>query len=113
MLLPAVSTSEYKFVLAIAPFMVSPDNQPFRFCMYGHKRKNWDFCWTELGTEKAVQGLTATCRVRGIEVYTCPVDVLNRASRRPATRVAGLTPRQSEQHFVANTLHSVLRAIGP
>lgn len=73
-------------------------------------RKNWNFCWTELGAKHVgiVQSLIVTCRLHGIDVYTYLVDVLQRISEHPASRVAELTPRLWKQHFAANPLRSAL-----
>jgi hypothetical protein len=50
--------------------------------------------------------LIVTCRLHGIDPYTYLVDVLQRISAHPASRVAELTPRQWKQHFAANPLRS-------
>jgi len=73
-------------------------------------RKNWNFCWTELGAKHVgiVQSLIVTCRLHGIDVYTYLVDVLQRISEHPASRVAELTPRLWKRHFAANPLRSAL-----
>jgi hypothetical protein len=73
-------------------------------------RKNWNFCWTELGAEHVgiVQSLIVTCRLHDIDPYTYLIDVLQRISDHPAMRVAELTPRLWKQHFSANPLHSDL-----
>ena len=73
-------------------------------------RKNWLFCWTEVGAQHAgvVQSLIATCRVHGIDPYTYFVDVLQRVGQHPASRVAELTPRLWKQHFAAQPLRSDL-----
>lgn len=73
-------------------------------------KKNWLFCWTEVGAEHAgiVQSLIATCRLHGIDPYTYLVDVLQRVGEHPASRVAELTPRLWKQHFAANPLRSDL-----
>jgi len=73
-------------------------------------RKNWLFCWTEVGAEHAgiVQSLIVTCRLHGIDPYTYLVDVLQRVGEHPASRVAELTPRLWKQHFAANPLRSDL-----
>ncbi len=67
-------------------------------------RKNWNFCWTELGAKHVgvIQSLIVTCRLHGIEPYTHPVDVLRRVAEHPASRVAELTPRLWKQHFAAS-----------
>ena len=73
-------------------------------------KKNWMFCWTEVGAQHAgiVQSLIATCRLHDIDPYTYLVDVLQRVGQHPAARVAELTPRLCKQHFAANPLHSDL-----
>lgn len=74
-------------------------------------RKNWNFCWTELGAKHVgiVQSLIVTCRLHGIDVYTYLVDVLQRVAEHPASRVAELTPRLWKQHFAANPLKSEIQ----
>jgi transposase len=76
-------------------------------------RKNWLFCWTEVGAEHAgiVQSLIATCRLHGIDPYTYLVDVLQRVGEHPASRVAELTPRLWKQHFAASPLRSDLNRL--
>ena len=76
-------------------------------------RKNWNFCWTELGAKHVgiVQSLIVTCRLHGIDPYTYLVDVLQRVGQHPASRVAELTPRLWKQHFAANPLRSVAQII--
>jgi transposase len=71
-------------------------------------RKAWLFCWTELGAKHVgiIQSLIVTCRLHGIDPYTYLVDVLQRISEHPVSRVAELTPRQWKQHFAANPLRS-------
>jgi transposase len=71
-------------------------------------RKNWNFCWTELGAKHVgmIQSLIVTCRLHGIDPYTYLVDVLQRISEHPASRVAELTPRLWKQHFAGNPLRS-------
>ena len=73
-------------------------------------RRNWLFCWTEVGAEHAgiVQSLIATCRLHDIDPYTYLVDVLQRVGEHPASRVAELTPRLWKQHFSATPLRSDL-----
>ena len=71
-------------------------------------RKSWLFCWTELGAKHVgiIQSLIVTCRLHGIDPYTYLVDVLQRISEHPASRVVELTPRLWKQHFAANPLRS-------
>ena len=76
-------------------------------------RKNWNFCWTELGAKHVgiVQSLIVTCRLHGIDPSTYLVDVLQRVAQHPASRVVELTPRQWKQRFAENPLRSDLHAI--
>jgi transposase len=71
-------------------------------------RKSWLFCWTELGAKHVgiIQSLIVTCRLHGVDPYTYLVDVLQRISEHPASRVAELTPRLWKQYFAANPLRS-------
>ena len=73
-------------------------------------RKSWLFCWTELGAKHVgiIQSLIVTCRLHGVDSYTYLVDVLQRVSEHPGSRVAELTPRLWKQHFAANPLRSDL-----
>lgn len=76
-------------------------------------RRNWLFCWTELGARQVgiVQSLLVTCRLHGIDPYTYLVDVLQRVGRHPQSRVAELTPRLWKQRFVDNPLRSDLHGV--
>ena len=76
-------------------------------------RRNWLFCWTELGARHVgiVQSLIVTCRLHGIDPYDYLVDVLQRVAQHPAARVAELTPRLWKQHFAAHPLRSVLHRL--
>ncbi len=71
-------------------------------------RKNWLFCWTEVGAECVgiVQSLLATCRLQGIDPYTYLVDVLQRVDDHPVADVATLTPRLWKKHFAGDPLRS-------
>jgi transposase len=75
-------------------------------------RKSWLFCWTELGAKHVgvIQSLIVTCRLHGIDPYTYLVDVLQRVSLHPASRVAELTPRLWKQYFADKPLRSDLHA---
>ncbi|EPJ45293.1 MAG: transposase [Osedax symbiont Rs1] len=61
-------------------------------------RKNYLFCWTELGAEYlgVLQSLLVTCRLQGINPYTYVVDVLQRVSLHPASKMVFLQ-RQTQQ----------------
>lgn len=76
-------------------------------------RKNWNFCWTELGAKHVgiMQSLIVTCRLHGIDVYTYLVDVLQRVGQHPASRVAELTPRLWKLHFAAHPMRSALHTL--
>lgn len=73
-------------------------------------RKNWMFCWTELGARHVgiVQSLLVTCRLHDIDPYDYLVDVLQRVGQHPASQVEQLTPRVWKTLFAANPLRSDL-----
>jgi transposase len=76
-------------------------------------RKNWLFCWTELGAEIVgkIQSLLVTCKLHGINPYTYLVDVLQRIDSHPVSDVDLLTPRLWKQHFAHAPLRSDVEAI--
>jgi len=71
-------------------------------------RKNWMFCWTEIGAQYVgvFQSLLRTCRLQGVDPYTYLVDVLQRVEIHPASDVAALTPRLWKERFTADPLRS-------
>jgi len=73
-------------------------------------RKNWIFCWTEVGAEKVgqIQSLLATCVLHNIDPYTYLVDVLQRIDTHPQSRLTELTPRLWKQHFADKPLRSLI-----
>jgi len=73
-------------------------------------RKNWLFCWTELGAERVgqIQSLVSTCVLHGVDPYTYLVDVLQRIDSHPFSAVEQLTPRLWKQHFADAPLRSLL-----
>jgi transposase len=73
-------------------------------------RKNWMFCWTEIGAQYVgiFQSLLRTCRLQGVDPYTYLVDVLQRVETHPASDVATLTPRLWKEHFATNPLRSAI-----
>jgi transposase len=77
-------------------------------------RKNWLFCWTELGAERVgqIQSLITTCGLHGVDPYTYLVDVLQRIDTHPFSAVEQLTPRLWKQHFADNPLRSLLDTAG-
>jgi len=79
-------------------------------------RKNWLFCWTEIGARYVgiLQSLLATCRLQGVDPYTYLVDVLQRIASHPDKQIAELTPRLWKEHFSQNPLRSDIdRPRGP
>lgn len=73
-------------------------------------RKNWLFCWTELGAEHVgiIQSLIVTCKLHDINPYDFLVDVLLRINTHPAKNVATLTPRLWKKNFADHPLRSDL-----
>lgn len=73
-------------------------------------RRNWLFCWTELGAKFVgiVQSLIVTCNIHEIDPHTYLVDVLQRVGQHPAALVQQLTSRLWKQHFAAAPLRSRL-----
>lgn len=78
-------------------------------------RRNWLFCWTEVGAEKVgiIQSLISSCRLQGIDPYAYLVDVLQRVSIHPASRVVELTPRVWKEKFSAHPMVSDLERKTP
>ena len=77
-------------------------------------RRNWLFCWTELGAEHVgvIQSLISTCRLHGVDPYTYLVDVLQRVGEHRASEVIELTPRVWKERFGHAPLGSVLTGSG-
>jgi transposase len=73
-------------------------------------RKNWLFCWTEVGAHQVgiIQSLLASCRLQEVDPYVYLVDVLQRVDTHPAFDVHLLTPRLWKQHFASHPLRSDL-----
>jgi transposase len=73
-------------------------------------RKNFMFCWTELGTKHIgiAQSLLVTCRLHDVDPYDYLVDVLQRIGQHPASKVEQLTPRVWKTLLAANPLRSDL-----
>ena len=74
-------------------------------------RKNWMFCWTELGAEHVglIQSLISTCKLHRIHPYIYLTDVLQRISQHPASRAEELTPRVWKTIFADNPMRSPLQ----
>lgn len=73
-------------------------------------RKNWLFCWTEIGARYVgiFQSLISTCRLHQIHPYDYLVDVLQRIDTHPAKDVRLLTPRLWKEHFAAEPIRSAI-----
>ena len=73
-------------------------------------RKNWLFCWTEVGAKYVgiLQSVLVTCRLHRVHPYDYLVDVLQRIDRHPASQVHLLTPRLWKEHFAADPLQAPL-----
>jgi transposase len=73
-------------------------------------RKNWLFCWTEVGARQVgiLYSVLASCRLQGVDPYVYLVEVLPRVDTHPALEVHLLTPRLWKQHFAAHPLRSDL-----
>jgi len=73
-------------------------------------RKNWLFCWTEVGAKYVgiVQSLLVTCRLHQVQPYEYLVDVLQRIDTHPASQARLLTPRLWKEHFAGNPMRSPL-----
>jgi transposase len=73
-------------------------------------RKNWLFCWTEMGAERVgiIQSLLVTCKLHNIDFYTYLVDVLQRISVHPARQVNELTLRRWKAKFADKSMKSDL-----
>ncbi len=78
-------------------------------------RKNWLFAWTELGAEHIgiIQSLLVTCRLHDINPYVYLVDVLQRISQHPASKVHELTPVVWKNKFADNPMRSDLDTARP
>lgn len=67
-------------------------------------RKNYLFCWSELGAKQLgiLQSLMVSCRLQGVDPYTYLVDVLQRVGTHPASKVDDLIPRNWKEKFKDN-----------
>ncbi len=77
-------------------------------------RKNYLFCWSELGAEQLgiLQSLMVTCRLQGVNPYHYLVDIMQRVALHPAKDVLDLTPRVWKETFADKKLTSVLDKMG-
>jgi len=95
--------------LARAPLPLF-ENIQFLLVVSFHNRKDWLFCWTEIGAERVgiIQSLLVTCKLHGIDPCTYLVDVLQRISIHPARRAIELTSREWNTKFTHNPMKSDL-----
>ena len=71
-------------------------------------RKNWLFCWTELGAECVgiFQSLLSTCRLHGIDPYVYLVDVLQRVASPSRISRSHCSPPDSGRNTSPTTLYA-------
>lgn len=71
-------------------------------------RKNWLFCWTEIGAKKVgiIQSLITTCVLQGVDPYAYLVDVLQRVAIHPQRGIEDLTPRFWKEKFAQQAMPS-------
>ena len=64
-------------------------------------RKNWLFCWTEVGAKYAAIAFTLIecCKLHGINPWEYLIDVLKRIDTHPAREVHLLTPKYWKENF--------------
>ncbi len=73
-------------------------------------KKSWLFCWSEVGAEHVgiIQSIICCCKLHRIDPYTYLVDVLQRVSSHPNSKIDELIPRNWKHHFSENPLKSDL-----
>jgi len=73
-------------------------------------RKNWLFCWTEVGAKYTgvAQSLISTCVLHGVDPFTYLVDVLQRLETHPADKVHEFSPRLWKEKFADNPNQATL-----
>jgi len=71
-------------------------------------RKSWLFCWSEFGAEQVgiIQSLLVSCKMHDVNFYDYLVDVLQRVSEHPASKVIELTPRVWKSQFAHAPMRS-------
>jgi hypothetical protein len=76
-------------------------------------RKNWLFCWSEVGAEQVgiIQSLLTTCRLQEVNPYTYLVDILQRISLHPDHQILNLTPWVWKEKFADKPLQSDLALV--
>jgi transposase len=90
------------------PLDTNPLEREIRAIALG--RRNWLFCWTEVGARYVgiIQSLVASCRLQGVDPSVYFVAVLQRIDTHSAFDVHLLTPRLWKPHFAENPLRSDL-----
>ena len=70
-------------------------------------RRNWLFCWTELGAEHVgiIQSLIATCRLHGVDPWTWLVDVL--PGGKPSRKGRGATDAAAVEGPLCRRSHDI------
>lgn len=73
-------------------------------------RRNWLFCWSEVGAELVgiIQNLMSSCRLQGVNPYTYLVNVLQRINEYTASQVVEFTPRVWKEKFADQPILSDL-----
>lgn len=73
-------------------------------------RKNWLFCWTELGAERlaTIQTLLASCRIHEVNPTVYLIDVLQRIQTHPDKDILQLTPRVWKTLFAEKPMRSLV-----
>jgi len=73
-------------------------------------RKNWMFCWTEIGAHYAAiaYSLLATCKLHEVNPYDYLVDVLIRQEDTPEDQLEQMIPRNWKQNFAKDKRISVI-----
>lgn len=73
-------------------------------------RKNWLFCWTELGAEHVgiIQSLLTTCKLHDVNPWVYLTDVLQRISIHPNSQIEELTPRRWKTLFADDPMTCIL-----
>lgn len=109
----AVASNDW-MAAARLPAASEPANNQFFFLCKGWHKKNWNFCWTELGAKHVgiLQSLLTTCRLHYVDPYDYLVDVLQHIDQHPVVNVDQLTPRLWKDHFRAKPLRSDLHQLG-
>lgn len=67
-------------------------------------RKNWLFCWTEVGAECVgiIQSLLGSCRLQGVDPFRYLCDVLTRIDTHKVSDIHQLVPKQWKEIFGDN-----------